>query len=75
MSKIKFSLSSTGCNRAAVSCGLISTNQSVLWQNAPKWVSASKGLSLWMSNRQLFGCSTDNSAQHVPFMIFVVEFN
>ena len=40
------SLSSTGCNRSAVSCGLISLNQSVLWQNAPKWVFASKGLSL-----------------------------
>ena len=30
------SLCSTGCNRSAVSCGLISLNQSVLWQNAPK---------------------------------------
>ena len=31
MSKTKFSLSSTGCNRSAVSCGLISPNQSVFW--------------------------------------------
>ena len=48
-----YSLSSIGCNRSTVSCGLISPNQSVFWQNAPKWVSASKAPSLWMSNRQL----------------------
>ena len=53
MSKTKNSLSSTGCNRSVVSCGLISPNQSVFWQNAPKWVSVDKGPSLWMSNIQL----------------------
>ncbi|XP_066363108.1 probable disease resistance RPP8-like protein 2 [Miscanthus floridulus] len=52
MSFHRCSLSSTGCNRSAVSCGLISPNQSVFWQNAPKWVSASKGSLLWMSARQ-----------------------
>ena len=36
-----------------MSCGLISMNHSVFWQNAPKWMSTSKGPSLWMSNRQL----------------------
>ena len=53
MFKTKISLSLTGCNRFTVSCRLISPNQSVFLQNAPKWVSASKGPSLWMSNRQL----------------------
>ena len=47
------SLSSTGRNRSTVSCGLILPNQSVFWQNAPKWVSASKGPSLCISARQL----------------------
>ena len=46
MSFHRCSLSSTGCNRSAVSCGLISPNQSVFWQNAPKWMSVSEGPSL-----------------------------
>ena len=53
MSFHRCSLSSTGCNRSVVSCGLISPNQSLFWQNTPKWVSASEGPSLLMSNRQL----------------------
>jgi len=52
MSKTNFSLSSTGCNRSTVSCGLISLNQSVFWQTAQNRVSASKRPSLWMSARQ-----------------------
>ena len=36
MSKTKISLSSTGCNRSAVSCGLISPNQSVFLANCSK---------------------------------------
>ena len=51
--KTKFSLSSTGCNRSAVSYSLISPNQSVFWQIAQNGVSASKRPSLWMSARQL----------------------
>ena len=53
MFKIKFFLSSTGCNRSAMSCGLISPNQSVFWQTAQNRVSVSKRPSLWMSARQL----------------------
>jgi len=29
------------------------TEPDVFWQNAPKWLSAGEGPSLWMSNRQL----------------------
>jgi len=65
------SLSSTGCNRSAMSYGLISPNQRVFWQNAPKWVSVSKGPSLWMSNRQLSLAFMVSSAQE--FVALVVS--
>ena len=53
MFKTKISLSSTGCNRSAVSCDLISLNQNIFCQTAQNGVSASKRPSLWMSARQL----------------------
>jgi len=51
--KMKISLSSTGCNRSAVSYCLISPNQSVFWQTVQNEVSASKRPSLSISARQL----------------------
>ena len=53
MSKMKFSLSKTGCNWVAVPTGSISKNQSVSRQKMKKAVSANKNASFGMSNSKI----------------------